>query len=45
MKVKFIKCNYILDYAPTFGQSGIMILGKMEDGRITGTLLMPYGGR
>ena len=34
MKVRFIKYNYILDYAPTSGQFGIMILGKMEDGRI-----------
>ncbi len=43
MKVKFIECNYITECAPAGGQFGIMILRKIEDGRITGTVLMSYG--
>jgi hypothetical protein len=41
-EVKFIECNYITEYAPFFGKSGIIILRKIEDGRITGTILMSY---
>ena len=42
-EVRFIDCNFITNCAPTIGQFGIIILRRIENGQITGTVLMSYG--